>query len=70
MKRIELLAASFALAAVSCVPATAQAERQERSVQENLWRNLVLAPFGGPAPGTSWTRNEHKRFRSYCVCVC
>jgi hypothetical protein len=41
MKRIELLAASFALAAVSCVPAMAQAERQERSVQENLWRNLV-----------------------------
>jgi hypothetical protein len=44
MKGIGLLAASFAMAAVTCVPAPAQmaqAERQERNVQENPWRNFV-----------------------------
>jgi hypothetical protein len=39
-----LLAASFALAAASCVPALAQiaqADRQEQNMPESPWRNLV-----------------------------
>jgi hypothetical protein len=44
MRRVVVLAASFALAAASGVPALAQmaqANRQEQNVQENPWRNLV-----------------------------
>ena len=44
MRRVVVLAPSFALAAASGVPALAQmaqANRQEQNVQENPWRNLV-----------------------------
>ena len=50
MRRIVWLAASFTLAAASCVPALAQmaqADRQEQNVQENPWRNLVDSKRAG-----------------------
>jgi hypothetical protein len=44
MRTFAVLAASFTLAAASCVPVlaqTAQADRQEKNVDDNPWRNLV-----------------------------
>jgi hypothetical protein len=50
MRTFAVLAASFTLAAASCAPVlaqTAQADRQEKNVEDNPWRNLVDSKRAG-----------------------